>query len=286
MIREATQDDAVAIDAFLAEHAASSMFLRSNLASQGVGISDHPHSSRIFLREVEGIVGVFGVTKGGYLMVQMPDLTSDDATAFARSISGSTVLGMTGPTAQVETTLVALGLDNGEFRLNHDEPLYRLELSQMSAQTVDCRPMEPSDVPLLEGWFAQYLTDTNQASADEAKKDEAKKIAPARARSDLETGRVRLLVKEGQAVAMASLNAIVSDHVQVGGVYVPCDMRGRGYGRDVTLGLLQEAKGNGKNVAVLFANNPPAARAYEAIGFEQVGWYRIALLGQPQEIRS
>ncbi|GAA6191783.1 GNAT family N-acetyltransferase [Phaeobacter sp. NW0010-22] len=281
MIREATQDDAVAIDAFLAEHAASSMFLRSNLASQGVGISDHPLSSRIFLREVEGIVGVFGVTKGGYLMVQMPDLTSDAATAFARSISGSTVLGMTGPTAQVETTLVALGLDNGEFRLNHDEPLYRLELSQMSAQTVDCRPMEPSDVPLLEGWFAQYLTDTNQASAEEAKK-----IAPARARSDLETGRVRLLMKQGKAVAMASLNAIVSDHVQVGGVYVPSDMRGRGYGRDVTLGLLQEAKGNGKKVAVLFANNPPAARAYEAIGFEQVGWYRIALLGQPQEIRS
>ncbi len=281
MIREATQDDAVAIDAFLAEHAASSMFLRSNLASQGVGISDHPHSSRIFLREVEGIVGVFGVTKGGYLMVQMPDLTSDVATVFARSISGSTVLGMTGPTAQVETTLVALGLDNGEFRLNHDEPLYRLELSQMSAQTVDCRPMEPSDVPLLEGWFAKYLTDTNQASADEAKK-----IAPARAKSDLETGRVRLLMKQGQPVAMASLNAIVSDHVQVGGVYVPSDLRGRGYGREVTLGLLQDAERNGAKVAVLFANNPPAARAYEAIGFEQVGWYRIALLGQPQEIRS
>ncbi len=281
MIREAMPGDAAAIDAFLGKHAVSSMFLRSNLASQGVGFSDHPHSSRIFLWEIEGIVGVFGVTKGGYLMVQMPDLTSDAATAFASAISGSTVLGMTGPTAQVETMLAALGLDNGEFRLNHDEPLYRLELSQMSAQTVDCRPMEPSDVPLLEGWFAQYLTDTNQASADEAKK-----IAPGRAKSDLETGRLRLLMEGGQVVAMASLNAIVSDHVQVGGVFVPSGMRGRGYGRAVTLGLLQDAERNGSKVAVLFANNRPAARAYEAIGFEQVGWYRIALLGQPQEIRS
>jgi RimJ/RimL family protein N-acetyltransferase len=281
MIREAAQDDVVAIDAFLAQHAASSMFLRSNLTSQGVGISDHPHSSRIFLWEVEGIVGVFGVTKGGYLTVQMPELTPEVASAFARAISGVTVLGMTGPTAQVETMLKALGLDKLEFRLNHDEPLYRLEFSGMSSQAIACRPMEPSDVPLLEGWFAHYLIDTNQASMVEAKR-----IAPSRAKSDLETGRVRLLMEGGQAVAMASLNAIVSDHVQVGGVYVPSDMRGHGYGRKVTLGLLQGAKADGADVAVLFANNPPAARAYEAIGFEQVGWYRIALLGQSQEIRA
>ena len=102
---------------------------------------------------------------------------------------------------------------------------------------------------------------------------------------DLATGRVRLLIEAGHPVAMAAINAKAGYHVQVGGVGVPAQYRGRGYGRGVTAALLREARAEGAQVAVLFANNPTAARSYEAIGFRQVDQYRIALLATPQEIR-
>jgi predicted GNAT family acetyltransferase len=81
---------------------------------------------------------------------------------------------------------------------------------------------------------------------------------------------------------MANLNAVVGEHVQVGGVYVPREARGRGFARRITTGLLQEARSEGARIAVLFANNAAAARAYEAIGFRQNGWYGIALLAEPE----
>ncbi len=82
---------------------------------------------------------------------------------------------------------------------------------------------------------------------------------------------------------MASLNATAGTAVQVGGVYVPGAFRNRGYGRAVTRALLAEAAASGARQAVLFANNAASVRAYRAIGFRQVGWYRIAFLHQPTE---
>ncbi len=49
----------------------------------------------------------------------------------------------------------------------------------------------------------------------------------------------------------------------------------------MTRALLAEAAAGGARQAVLFANNPAAVRAYRAIGFRQVGDYRIAFLDTP-----
>lgn len=38
--------------------------------------------------------------------------------------------------------------------------------------------------------------------------------------------------------------------------------------------------------AVLFANNAAAARAYEAIGFNRIGQYRVALFETPQIVKA
>jgi predicted GNAT family acetyltransferase len=72
--------------------------------------------------------------------------------------------------------------------------------------------------------------------------------------------------------------------VQVGGVFVPQELRGRGFAQRITVGLLQAARRDGAETAVLFANNPVAARTYEAIEFQQVGWYGIALLARPERV--
>lgn len=277
MIREASSQDAEAIDRFLQGHAESSMYLRGNLARHGVGFGDDPHSTRFFLLGDAQITGVFGVTKNGYLMAQVPEMSVEAARAFLTEIAGQPILGMTGVTSQVETVLTVAGLQRSRYQLRHDEPLYRLDLKDLPAAHEPCRAMTADDLEALEPWFAAYLVDTDQADAAKAAE-----LAPGRARADLAGGQVRILIDDGRPVAMANLNAVVGAHVQVGGVYVPQEARGRGLAGRITIALLQEARDKGATTAVLFANNPPAARAYEAIGFQQIGWYGIALLSEPE----
>ena len=102
--------------------------------------------------------------------------------------------------------------------------------------------------------------------------------ARARAAAAARPGMERLLIVEGAPVACASINASAADMVQVGGVFVPTARRNRGHGRRVTAARLAEARDAGARVAILFSNNDAASRAYESIGFERVGAYRVAVL--------
>lgn len=276
MIREAEERDLPQIDAFLAKHIETSMFLRGNLAAHGLGFSDHPHSTRVFVWEAERQYGVFGMTKGGYLMAQMPDMPLKAAQAFARAIAGHTVLGITGDKAQVEVALRGLGLDNAGYKILDDKPLYRLDLAELPSAQLGSRALAESDLEALELWFASYLEDTGQETRDAAQAN-----AAARGRSAFENGRAEVLLIGDTLVAMADINAHVGDVVQVGGVFVPAEHRGKGYGAMITAAILQREKEAGAKQALLFADNPIAARAYEAIGFEPIGSYRIALLETP-----
>ncbi|WP_209506654.1 GNAT family N-acetyltransferase [Ruegeria sp. HKCCSP335] len=281
MIREAAQSDAPALERFLARYPDSSMFLRSNLAAHGVGLNANEYSSRYFIWGEDRVQGVFGLSKKGYLMVQLPDAETEAAECFARMIEDETVLGMTGDAHQVEVTLGALGLGQAKYRLNHDEPLYRRDLHGLTEAPVPYRDLRADDRARLHTWFTDYIEDTGQAAGEEARE-----LAAERVEAELTAGRAIVLMEGDAPVAMASVNAKVHDQIQVGGVFVPRKNRNRGLGRRVTTALMQKAKSEGAAAAILFANNAPAARAYEAIGFQQVGWYKVALLQEPQRVLS
>ena len=75
-------------------------------------------------------------------------------------------------------------------------------------------------------------------------------------------GDVRLLLEDGVPVAMSAVNARLPDMVQIGGVYVPPELRSRGRGGAVVAAQLLEERARGVREAVLFANNDAAARAF------------------------
>ncbi|WP_171100787.1 GNAT family N-acetyltransferase [Ruegeria sp. HKCCD7255] len=281
MIREAVPADAPALEDYLSQYPETSMFLRSNLSQHGVGFGASEHSSRYFLWGTDQIEGVFGLTKKGYLMVQLPGCEPEAAAGFAKAIAGETVLGMTGVAPQVQLTLDALGLGGADYRLFDDEPLYRIDLQTAPDCAAPARTLIPTDAPLIEAWFADYFADTGQAHGEEAQT-----MAVARFQSELQGQRTIVLLEQDKPVAMAAVNASVADQIQVGGVFVPRHDRTRGLGRQVTLALMKRARSQGARWAILFANNPPAARVYEAIGFQQVGWYRIALLQNPEQVMT
>ncbi len=284
MIRRAEPGEEGRLEAFLAQHANTSMFLRGNLATHGLVPSDHPHSSTYWLAETEQgeIRAVAGCNNDGFLMAQVPGEVPGFWQAMANVLAGRKICGMTGEDGQVQAALAGLGLADAGFTLNHAEPLYRLELSELEDPKAQIRPAQPGDEQLLKSWFFEHFLDTGftsnklQASAD----------ARRRAARVVGEDSLRLLLEDGsRPVAMAGINARAGDMVQLGSVHVPRDLRNAGRGRRVTAALLAEERAKGTRTAVLFANNAAAARAYEAIGFRLVGQYRIAILSRPQPVQ-
>ncbi|MYM57283.1 GNAT family N-acetyltransferase [Thalassovita mangrovi] len=281
MIRQARPGEEAEIDAFLAGHPETSMFLRSNLAEYGLEDRQHPHAITYYRAPQTGPVeAIFGRANNGFLMCQAPAAGPGLWQDFAATLQGQQVCGMTGDDGQVLAALAALGLSEGAFNLNHAEPLYRLDLAALRAVDVDIRRPVADDVDLLSLWFAQYMRDTGQGG-DQA---DSLRAAITRAVEAISRGKTRLLIEGGVPVAMTGINAEVGDMVQIGGVFTPPDRRGRGHARRVVAAHLAELRDAGINTAILFANNAAAARAYEAIGFERIGAYRVAILKAPRVI--
>ncbi len=280
-LRRAGHQDEAALEAFLARHPATSMFLRGNLAAHGTDEEMHPHGTSFYVPEADGPVeAVFGITNSGFLMAQAPDAPDAAWDAFADAIKGRRVLGMTGRPEQVAQCLRAFGLSMGPWTVMADEPLYMLTLADITPMEAQVRTPVADDLPLLERWFATYELDTGQVLPEDGPSAQVK----VRAAGAVEGDDVVILEDAGCPVAMAGINARLPDIVQVGGVFTPDGMRGNGYARRAVAGLLGRCAAQGVKQAVLFANNDAAAKAYEALGFERVGDYRVALLRTPATI--
>ena len=85
-------------------------------------------------------------------------------------------------------------------------------------------------------------------------------------------------VAGGIPVSLAAFNACLPDIVQLGGIYTPPALRGRGYAKAAVAASLVAARERGASRAVLFTSNPSAARCYEAVGFRRLGDYGLVLL--------
>ena len=166
MMREANPEDRDRMEDFLARYAETSMFLRSNLASHGIGHSVHPHSTRFFLSETaQGIGAVFGLTRGGFLMAQSPNVPDATYRAFANAIAGAMIRGMTGVSDQVTATLKALGLAGRPFSRDSLDPLYQFDIDALPDPHLSLRVPTKDDVTLFSGWYADYEMETGISSS-------------------------------------------------------------------------------------------------------------------------
>ena len=285
-LRAAREEDAPRIEAFLKRHAETSMFLRSNLAQFGAsGAPDHPNSTQMWLVGRDGeIEGLLGLSRRGGVLPQWPSLSSGNAREWAAMISGREVSGVVGPPDQVDALRAGLGLDAAPAQMDEEEELYSLSLSDLrvpDGDTILRRPLD-GDRPLLRRWRQAYLRETSLASAGAAEETAKKEVA-----GTLAEDRLRVLADaSGAPCAMTAFNAVLPDMVQIGGVYTPPELRGRGLARRAVALHLAEARSAGVARAILFAANAVAARAYRAIGFQLAGSYTLFLLERPQGIAA
>jgi predicted GNAT family acetyltransferase len=80
---------------------------------------------------------------------------------------------------------------------------------------------------------------------------------------------------------MTGFNAALPDIVQIGSVYTPPEFRGQGHARRALALHLAQARDQGVTTAILFASGPAAVRAYQSIGFRQIGEYAQVAFAKP-----
>lgn len=282
-LRAAQPGDVPALEAFLSARAAASMFPLGNLRAQGLGHGrggEHAHATRFWLAGgADGIAGALGLTAGGMLMPQWP---GGDWTCAVAPLAGAQVEGAVGPADQVRPLLAALGIDRAPRRQDADEPGFALDLADLRVPDGPgtLRPLAEADTPWLADWRTLYNGEVLGLTGPAARVR-----AGAEVRGWLAAGSHRVLVDGGAPLAICGFNAALPGIVQVGGVFTPTALRGRGHARRAVALHLAEARAQGVARAVLFAASDAAARAYVAIGFRRTGTVALVLFDGHATVR-
>lgn len=289
-IRQLHPGDEAALERFLLAHLDSSMFLLSNMRNAGLVDNGEPYSG-VYVAALEGnepnneeIVAVLAHYWNGNIICQAP-VEIDALWRSAVALSGRPVAGIVGLAEQVNSIADALGIMPEHCLLEGEETLFTLDLADLilppALQTgsVSSRRMTVDDLDQLSAWRAAYQQETLGAP------NSPQTLADARSAMlrSLNAGTSWVLEARGQLLAMTSFNAALSEAVQVGGVYTPPELRGRGYARAVVAASLRDASNEGVQRAILFTgtDHVAAQKAYRALGFEAVAAWGLVLLKEP-----
>jgi predicted GNAT family acetyltransferase len=101
----------------------------------------------------------------------------------------------------------------------------------------------------------------------------------ARVRELVVSGRALAHIDDGQVVFKAELGSVTASASQVQGVWVRPDLRGRGLAAPGIASVVRYAREAFAPTVSLYVNgyNRPARRAYDRVGFEQVGTFATVL---------
>ncbi len=273
--------DAPALERFFERHPHTTLILQGNFREAGLVDEGRPYQGAWAAAfdggEIEAVAAHF---RNGNLVLECP-AQLDAVVRFALARSGRPLAGLLGPRAQVTAARTALGARERTASVDGDEDLFALSLSRLrvpdalAGGRVRCRAPRDGELLLLARWRVEYTVEVLGASDGPA--------LHARAAEEIEglqrDARHWLLEAAGEPVATSAFNARTPRCVQVGGVWTPPPLRGRGYARCVVAGSLLAAKDAGVRDAVLFTgrDNAPAQAAYRALGFERVGDYGMTL---------
>lgn len=268
---------------FLGQRIEHSMFLLSNMREAGLDDGEHRRSGTyVGVFEDEAIVGVACHYRMGNVIVNAPQHAATVARA-AVEASGRSIAGVIGAEPEVEAIASALGLPVGSAaKLDDAEGLYRLALADLRVPSalregqVHGRALEQADLDRVTPWMVRYHVET----VGEVESDELRDRVRAGLEASLGRGDAWVLERDDELLAHTGFNARLPEAVQVGGVWTPHSLRGRGYARCVVASHLLAAREAGAEMALLFTGdaNVPARRAYAALGFEAIGRYRLLLL--------
>jgi len=289
LIRTLEPGDEQRLDDFLARHADSSLFLRSNALAAGLRDEGQPLQATYLARfEGDEIVAVVAHGWNGNLLLQAPT-GAGELSRLAAARTGRPIAGVLGPWGQVSAVLTELGLSDAATSIRSREDLFALGLdalkvpSSLAGGAQTCRRAAPGDIAMLAGWRRAYRIEAlGEPDRPELLRTSHDDIARTQA-----GGSLFLLLEGARPLSMCAFNARHPRCVQIGAVWTPNGLRSRGYGRAVVAGALLAAREEGVLRSVLFTdeNNRAARTAYLALGYRRVGDYGLVLFRDARQAR-
>lgn len=286
MVRILQPGDEALLETFLQPNIESSMFLLGNMRAAGLvdnGRSLEGTYAAVF--EQGRIVAVAALFWNGSLVLQAPLTLLDGLWQTAVIAAQRPITRLIGPQPQVQTVYERLNLTPTNIQWDEPEKLYRLRLAnlqvprQLRTGEWQGRRVQADDVELMTRWRVGYALET----MGEKESPELWQQMRAGVQRYMHLGRSWILQDREQLVSTSSFNTTTDELVQVGGVWTPPEFRNRGYGRAAVAASLLAVQAEGIHTAILFTGeeNFPAQKVYEALGFGQIGDYRITLLKEP-----
>jgi RimJ/RimL family protein N-acetyltransferase len=267
----------------LERHEDTSLFFFSNIAKAGLLDLGEPfQGSYVASFDAAGVMTAVASHQWNGNMLLQGDRGLEQAAVQAAATSGRAVRGFIGPYALTLRARQALGM--AEIPANHDERelLLSLALDELKLPEPPSRgelalrpPTLDEAAGTLSAWRAAYMVE----SLGSLRTAELEASAREQTIGWRESGALWVLVADGELVAMSGFNAQARGIVQVGGVFTPPELRGRGYGRSVVAATLQLARAEGATRSVLFTaeGNMAARRAYVSLGYRVVGDFGLIL---------
>lgn len=269
------------LDAFLALHPHSSMYLRADLR-RGT-------DRAIFAvaRQCGQIVAAAAQVASGMILLQAPVRAGDLAATVLKNCRRR-LAGFFGPLVQVRSARHDMGLDEIPLLKDTHEDLFALDLSDPGLPTIlvekkmTCRIASGADFDHLLAWRAAFrqvaLGDVECEHLETTSRADITALLPAGSLFILEA-----LAHEDmqpEPLACCSFNPRLPDVVQIGNLWTPHQLRGNDYARAVVAGALAIASKTGVVAATLSTGrkNVAAQAAYRSIGFKLVGDYAVATI--------
>lgn len=274
----ATEVDVPAVRSFLEAHVTGSMFPLVNLRDNGLD-GDHPRSVNFWvLRDGDKITDVLTISQEGVVFPQCPNMNWETV---APALKGRGIQGFIGNRTQVRSLQSAISLDDAEAFLDHDEPQFLLNLSEMPVPDGPGQIIPIADAPgaTVRTWMLDY-----QMNALNMAEQPARAVVENSYTTYCANQSHVVLMDGDTPISMTGFNARLPDIVQIGGVYTPPQLRGRGYARRALALHLEQVRAQGVTRATLFAANASAVAAYEAIGFTKIGEWTLCLFTEEQHI--
>jgi len=272
--------DRAKLDGFLLAHRDTSLFLRANLQRSGLQYQPKPfHATYVAAFNGTTLTGVAAHCWNGMLLLQAPEGIGELARACV-AYSGRPVSGFSGPLEQVRAARTALDLADTPAAMDEDEWLYGVDLvniivpEPLRSGDITARPPLPHERDLLCAWRLAYDIETLGSADTPETRDRSSRTLDLQ----ISEGHAWVAFTDNQPVSLSAFNAALPDIVQLGGIYTPPELRGRGYAKAAVAASLLAARQRGVTRAVLFTSNPSAARSYEAVGFRRLGDFGLVLL--------
>lgn len=259
------------------------MIMRSNMLQYGLEEGAHLYQGAYAgMMRNDAIVGA-AAHYGNNNMFFFAPQGAGELASFLAEYTQRPVMGLLGPYDNCIAALDRLGLRTRAIdQPPRQEILYDLNLAdlripqQLTEATIGYRQATLSDAETLIGWRINYEIETIRYQRTPALEARVRKLMT----HLIETQKWWVATVNNTPVAMSSFNATLEDMVQVGGVHTPKQHRGKGYARVAVGGSLMDARTQGVKTGILFteANNTPAQKVYETLGFKRIGDYALIMM--------